>query len=238
MQVSPEIHVGRIDGSIAELSRLSARTSSPAHIAHQFIGTVVDNTSALLTAPANSLDHGTRRATFSEFPNWQSLMKAVHRSFFSSIHLATERGLAVICEEQSIHVESSAARCFDRELAKLIEMVGDDRTVKQIHRLSKSVPRFRPTFDVNAVLKQSTYSRESKRTWRSFFHSLTIARNKSAHSDPSLTRTEARTLVDGGCGAMVSDRGTLIANPMMYNQVACHVLDFFDVLTQAHEKAG
>ncbi len=238
MEFSADKHLTRIDQSIGELCRLDHRTSSPAHIAHQYIGTVVHNTLALLTAPANSLDHGIRHATFSESKNWLSLMQAVHRSFFSSIQLATERGLAALCEERSIDVQSSAARSFNRELTTLLAMFEDEDTAKQVRRLANSVPRFRPTFDdhLNAVMKGSTLSRETKRNWRSFFQALSIVRNKSSHSDPTLSSTEAQKLVDGGCGVMVSDDGRLHVNPRMYKQVVCGVLDFFDLLTETSAK--
>ena len=232
MEFLPDRHLARIDESIRELSDLEVRTSSPAHVSHQYIGTVVDNTIALLTAPANSLDGGHRLVTISDPKNWVSIMQAVHRSFFSSVHLATERALAELCEGRLVTVQSGLALKLDKEISSLLEMIDDDATIQQVRRLKKSLPRFRSSFDdyLNAVLEWSDLSRERKRSWRKYFGALSIVRNRISHSDPTLSTKEAQSLRDGGCGVMVSNDGSLVVNPRMYKQVASHILDFLDQL--------
>ena len=67
---------------------------------------------------------------------------------------------------------------------------------------------------------------------RKFFDALTIVRNKSAHSDPSLTANEVQRLKDGGYGVLASADNQLQINPRNYYQVAFHTMDFFDELTR------
>ena len=232
MKFDVESHVTNIDEAIDELSKLYPRTSSPAPLPHQYVGTVVDDTFVLLMAPANALDRGRRQAYFTNTENWLSLMQAVHRSFFASLHLATERGLESICEAEAISVGSSTARRFERELNKLTELISEEAMLKRLKRLAKCVPLSRPTFDdhLNAVLAWSKLPKDTKRAWRLFFQALSIVRNKMSHSDPSLSGKEKQKLLDALFHPMISNDGDLVANPRMYNHVVCAVLDFFDLL--------
>lgn len=79
--IDPAKHLQRILEAVDELTAFHSRTAAPAPMPHQFVGTVVDNTVGLLTAPANALDGGARAIRFSDHANWLSLMQAVHRSF-------------------------------------------------------------------------------------------------------------------------------------------------------------
>src|SRR5579884_1243306 len=98
-QANIDAHLDSIVAAMEELLRISRRGAAPASIPSQYIGTIIDNTAALLTAPANALDQGNRHVTFSEPANWLSLMQALHRSFFASILIAVEAGLAYVCAE-------------------------------------------------------------------------------------------------------------------------------------------
>lgn len=226
-------HIGAIDSAIQELVRLHPRTASPAPLPHQYIGTVVDNTAALLTAPANFLDGGGRGGRFTETNNWLSLMQAVHRSFLASIHLATERGLVAFCEESGIVPSCSLYETSSRAIAKIEAEVGENDTVRRaLKELKAQIPN-RPFFDdyLNAALSASQLDKKTKTQWRHFFRALSIVRNKGSHSDPALTESERQKLADGGFGVLVSPTGELVINPRMYVQIASHLLDFFDLLS-------
>jgi hypothetical protein len=92
----------------------------------------------------------------------------------------------------------------------------------------------RPNFYdyLNAALGISSIENEQKKMWRKFFDSLTIIRNKSAHSDPTLTENEVQRLKDGGYGILVSADNQVQINPRNYYQIALHTFDFFDELTK------
>jgi len=240
MTFSVETHVQRIEESLTELSTFQPRTAEPAHVAHQYVGTVVDNSLALLVIAANALDGRSRNVSFSESRNWISLLQAVHRSFFASLHLAVERGLHDICEKVGSEVSSSAATQFDREYKKLFAVLETDVAIEQAKRFrNKCRPRTHPTFDdyLNVVLKlpNLALSREIQQTWRSFFRALSIVRNKASHSNPSLTNKEMDDLAKSGCSVMVSADDTLVLNARMYFQLVDHVLNFLDVVTESGE---
>jgi hypothetical protein len=226
-------HLQRIEEAIAELSSFHPRTTEPAQIPHQLLGTIIDNTIALLTAPANSIDQGSRNVAFSDSRNWLSVMQAVHRSFFSSLMTATEAGLSYLCGMRNVAVES-------RQRKKMIEVVDaleksasaakvELRELKQLRRL---IPGDRPIFTdyLESVLEGSLLSDSDKKTWRQFFRALSIVRNKASHSDTTLSETERRDLRDGGCVTMIAADGTLVLNPRMYAQAAHFVLQFFELI--------
>lgn len=233
-------HLCDIDAAISELHQFQPRTTAPAPIAHQFIGTVVDNTLALLTVPANSLDGGHRSIQFSESNNWRSLIRAVHSSFLSQIHLATERALVSICEELNLRVQSS----FRLSMLKAIDQIErHTEDLKPIQRALKDVQALarnsRPQFDdyLNAVLSNSKLEKRTKRDWRLFFRALSIVRNKVSHSVAELAESEKVRLIEGGFSVLISQSGKLVINPRIYAQIANHILNFFDLVSPRHDKS-
>ena len=231
-----ESHLNGIEKAIEELMVFHDRTAAPAPIQHQYIGTIIDNTVALLMAPANSIDGGSRRVTFSENRNWLSLMQAVHRSFFASIQLATEVGLEQFCKEQSVCIEARQGRKMLAHVQKIEDSgaaVGD--ALSSVASLRRHFEAYRPMFSdcLEAVLSATHLTNKDKKVWRRFFRALSIVRNKASHSDTSLTENERSELGAGGCAPFVAEDGTLIMNPRMYAQVVHFTLQFFDVAYKA-----
>lgn len=225
-------HLQRIGEAVDELMRFHARTADPAPIPHQYIGTVVDNTVGLLTAPANALDGGSRSIRFSDTRNWLSLMQAVHRSFFSSLQLAIEAGLVAICRDRGLQAPSRLREGMESAVDKIEKASRDNDAVHRgIKHLRTFLKSYRPGFDdyLESVLATASLPRETKAQWRCFFRALSIVRNKASHSDPSLTETERNALTEGGCGVMISAAGELVMNPRMYAQFVTFSLQFFDL---------
>lgn len=228
MGATPEERLDAISAVIADLSTLQSRTAAPAPVPHQYVGTVIDNTVALLTAPANSLDGGHRSVRFIEDSGWRSLMQAVHRSFFASVHLALERAIVYRCQERGIAVNSQMAARSLADLALITRATALDGTATKAHaRLLRQFERLRPSFDdyLNAVLDASTLPKAAKVKWRRFFAALTILRNKASHSLVAPTPGELQTLVSSGFFEAVGlsrDVGT----PREYMRVATLTLGF------------
>jgi hypothetical protein len=231
-------HIEVIDEAIAELLTLHARTAEPAPLPHQYVGTIVDNTIGLLTAPANSLDRGARHIGFEQNENWLSLMQAVHRSFFSSLHTATEKALADICTKRGVQVTSRLQTASEKALTELIpelpQTPNAHRVLKNLRKLFRTV---HPGFDdyLNSALGTSAIPPSAQVTWRKFFRGLSIVRNKVSHSDPTLSLAEISDLRAGGFSFMVKEPDTLVMNPRMYFQSATFTLDFLDVVCIAAE---
>jgi hypothetical protein len=216
-------HLNSINIAIQELQKFQDQTKHPNPTPKQYIGTIVDNTLGILCSTANSLDGGCRRITFSETRNWVSLMQAVHRSFYSSIHSALELGIIEECKSRDLNVPSSIRKKYLNILNKFEED-------KDITKVKKYFEGMKPSFKdyLNSILTISDLDNLKKQQWRDFLECLTIIRNKTSHSTPELTTSEADRLRNNGYGVMLSDENTLQTNPQHYHQVVKHILEFWD----------
>jgi hypothetical protein len=230
-------HLAHIVQAIEDLSKFSTKTTAPAPIPHQFVGTVIDNTTCLLHAPANTLDSGGRFATLEDH-NWKSLIAAVHRSFLSSIHLATEASLKHFCEERNIMVSSK----IDQNLSEALDKI--QRASEKNPEISKPLKTIRtlsiqrhPCFDdyLETALKISSLTTDKKTEWRKFFLALSTARNKVSHSDSSLSEHNKHILAEGKLEALISATGGLQFNPTQYKPIVELTLNFFDQLLSAEK---
>jgi hypothetical protein len=222
-----------MDEAIKELGAFHQRTADPAPLPHQYVGTIIDNTIGLLGAPLNSIDGGSRYIKFDDPHNWRSLMQAVHRSFFSSILSAVEKGLYHLCEEHQFEVTGSQSEKLLASVHEIQELLqGAGIQTKELEKIAKHFQAYKPGFNdyLNALLEESSLNKDAKKKWRGFFRALSIVRNKVSHSDVSLTDQERSDLHSGGCGVMVAGDGSLAINTRMYAQVASIVLVFFDEL--------
>jgi hypothetical protein len=66
--------IGIMATAITELLPLSKEFAAPAHECLQLLGTVVDSTMGLMTAPMNAIDGGSRRMLFDNNQTWFSVM--------------------------------------------------------------------------------------------------------------------------------------------------------------------
>jgi hypothetical protein len=226
-------HLAAIVEAIHELEQMHDLTAAPAPECNQLIGTVVDNTMGLLAAPASALNGGHWSLEYSADRNWLSLMQAVHRSFFSSIHLALEAGMSRECARRGITVSIARQAQIEAEIQALQNVAPESKQfTDSLTRLRNALGVWKPTFDdyLNSCLACSTLRKADRTAWRKFFRALTIVRNKSSHSDPSLSPSEVVSLRDGGLGVMVSDDDTLVMNPRMYVQVVSAMLKFCELV--------
>jgi hypothetical protein len=172
-------------------------------------------------------------ASISETANWLSVMQAVHRSFYSSILLAVERGLKSICDQQNVKVDCKRKLIFE-SLLDIIETktTHSPETTKALKELKNLTKSNHPEFNdyLNTALKTTAFSNKTKTMWRNFFMGLSTVRNKVSHSDPTLSEIEQSNLRKWGFAALVSDNGDLQTNPLHYTQTVNFILDFFDAL--------
>jgi len=183
---------------------------APAPIPHQYIGTVIDNTIGLLTAPANALDDGMRRIEFGEDRAWLSLMGAVHRSFLSSMHLATEAGLIAICRGLGVEIKIGQNRRITRIVQTLSERVGRENILDILDDL-ESLKQSNPEFGdyLTAALNARPMTKRTRASWQRYFKALSIFRNKVSHSDSGISTIEKQQLMDGGFDVIIAADGSL-----------------------------
>jgi hypothetical protein len=226
-------HLRDIETSIQDLVDLSPTLGAPASLQMQYVGTCVANTVTLLCAVANSVDGGTRHVNFSDERNWHSAMKAVHRSFYSSIVSCTEKACADLCIEKNIKPTVKRLSSVDSTM-QLIEqnsdMPADIR--KRIETKLRALVGESPAFSdyLEAVIQESNLQYERAEMWRKYFRALSIVRNKASHSDVALSSIEIADLKAGGLGVLVSNRSELQLNSMYYRQICDHIALFFKEL--------
>lgn len=223
MSINKESHLQHIQSSLKELKELSVRTSEPSAKAFGYLGTVIDNTCGLLTAPMNSLNSECCKIIYSDDKNWLSLMQAVHRSFFASIIIAVEAALSE--EYRTVPIQNK------QEVEALINDLSDKLSKKQMKILKNLIPK-KPGFNdyLENVLKQNnTMLEDRKKIWRKYFRCLTTLRNKASHSDPILTDTERKHLLENGFETVVNGH-QLQLNTRIYAQVCNHIVQFFQEL--------
>lgn len=220
-------HLQRISETIEELMPLSKTYAAPAPESIQFLGTVVDNTVSLLTAPANAIDGGSRRITFEKNLNWRSLMQAVHRSFFSDIRTAAEAGLTQTCRKYGINVTSSSVGRARKIIHRLRDRLTQDEA-EEIMDFAGREPQFHDYLD--AVLRRSNL--EGAPAWRKFFRALSLIRNKGAHffEETPLSSDEAVVLREGGFSDAISDGQQFGVNPRMYRRTVEQIRNFFELV--------
>lgn len=236
MQINKLAHLQEIELALRELQILSETTKAPAPEEIQLLGTIIDNTFGFLTAAGNSLQlklnpHLLNKnfciPVFEDDKNWVSLQQAVHRSFFSSIHLGTEKALDCICEEYSLEISVSQQKKA-QDIILNLNLEASSKAAKSILSLAGKLPSF--TDYLNAALNHSTMQKEQKTRWRKYFIALSLVRNKVSHSDPSLNESNRDVLLEGGFGAMIDASGMLQMNPRLYRQVCEHLIQFFTEL--------
>lgn len=216
---------------MTELVHLSPNLSAPkATIQAQYIGTCVDNTLVLLTAIANSIDHGSRSIAFSEYSNWHSAMQAVHRSFYSSIVSCTEKACADFCTTKGIQIDVGRLQTVEKINTLITDHIDNKQIALRIEKQIRSFAGDKPTFldHINAVIKNTNPIKGRAKIWRGYFTSLNTVRNKSSHSDPTLSNAEADLLKANGFAALVSDTNELHTNTRNYIQICRHILLFFE----------
>ena len=218
-----ESHIRAINQTLRELQPLSVTTAAPASMQFQYIGTIVDNTMALLTGVANSLDNGQRVARFSEFANWLSAMKAVHRSFYSSLIIAIEQGLSDFCAEKGIKPEPHRLTKAERIIEK-----GNlsSKLAKEVRQLAGGKPNFGDY--LREVLRAKEVPKNRRVVWTNFFEALNVVRNKVSHSDIVLAPGDTQKLKNGGLGVLVGADNMLQVNTRNYRQIISLVLKFYE----------
>jgi hypothetical protein len=184
----------------------------------------------LLTSAANSIDGGTRNISFSEERNWHSAMKAIHRSFYSSVVSFAEKGCADLCATKDIKVVARRQSNVDKIL-QLIEQNSSMPTdiKKKVEAKVRNLVGLTPAFSdyIEATIKASKLQSRRAAMWRKYFKALSIVRNKASHSNHVLSQDEAGALRNNGFAALVSSTNELQLNTTNYKQICDHVLLFF-----------
>lgn len=234
MPMDRKKHLQSIEEAINELQNLSTRTSAPAKMPYQYIGTIVDNAMLSLTTPSAIIDNSNKRIYHCDNSCLESLIAGIHRCFFQSMHAAVEKGLEEILRENNIALAGSVSLRAKQILENFEDLP------KEVKKLIRQVKGFSPTFPdrLETVLSLMECDKAVKDKWRHFFSAFGKLRNKASHGiDMSLTEREKEVLITGGMKAVINEKNSeLHANPRMYFQLAKFSLDFFDEVYRGMNK--
>lgn len=152
-------------------------------------------------------------------------MSAVHRSFYSSIIIAVEKGLVDFCHNEGIVPSSHRLKKAEKIIERAELKPG---LAKQVKDLAGSRPSFNDY--LREVLKARALTKERRMVWNYFFEALNVVRNKVSHSDVNLSQEDIRKLQRGGFSALVGADKKLQVNTRNYKQIIDFVLQFYKEL--------
>jgi hypothetical protein len=229
-----------MDSSIDEIKSLDIAIKNLIDLGKEFgdkfefqtLGTVVQSTACFLTIAANTLDHGQRQLNFSDKGDWQNLISNINRFFYAHVHTAIEVELIEFCNRKKIKIESTVKRKLFEKYEKTLKQKIPTEHQKDIEDFLQENTSDRPSsMDfLNSSLKEISFSEDEKTYFRIFYEALSILRNKSSHSDPSLNDYESKKLKQAKLDFLISSQGTLQSQPGHYFHISKMVMIFLDNL--------
>lgn len=160
-------------------------------------------------------------------------MKAIHRSFLSSIHIASELGLKDIVNSNEHEVESSISKQYKTIISSIKSKIGDPSIIqKELTNLETKATKLAPYFNdyLEAVIKKSNFNKEYKQETRNYFRALSILRNKISHSNTILKSNEIEDLKKGKLGLVVEADNRLSFSIEFYKPIIIDLINFFNKL--------
>ncbi len=157
---------------------------------------------------------------------------AMHRAFFTDLHVATEEGLREIIGRENFQVVVGR----QKKAKNLVERI--KKNLKDTKYISKELDGVLdlgggfPTFNdyLNTVLENMSLKKEYKAACRVYFDALNIIRNKVSHSDMTLSEEEKEKLIKGKFQKAISPEGQLQMTFEGYESLLVDIVRFFDTL--------
>lgn len=231
-------HLAEIDNTIIKLHELAEDKSNNKSIQQRYITKCASNTVALLCGIANSAETTddithTRRVIFGSEDGWTSAVGAVHSSFYNSLVSHVEIACSELCAEKSIDVKIARHKSVDKMIAiankdNILSNATNDIIKKETIKIVGSKPSFIDY--VNAVMEDSKMSKKRIKIWRNYMESLNLLRNKSSHSNKTLSDSEVSLLQKSGFGIFLSQKNELQMSTGTYRQICMNTLNFFNEL--------
>lgn len=157
---------------------------------------------------------------------------AMHRNFFTDLHICVEDGLIELIKEKGWEVTSSKRAQLSSLLDKILKKCESLKESPELDELSSLIsPHATFNDHLNCVLDHSpSLSKKYKAAMRCYFDGLNIIRNKVSHSDMSLSDIECEKLEKAKLGKALSSDKKLQMTFLGYQLLIKDVIRFFDTL--------
>lgn len=158
---------------------------------------------------------------------------AMHRAFFSDLHIGVEEGLREIIENNNLVIAVSKQKHALTIVQKIRNKIPDTLTVsKELEEILQLAGNY-PTFNdfLNTVLNGIASLKERYRIdCRIFFDGMNIIRNKVSHSDFKLSDQEKDKLKKAKLGKVIASDNNLQMTFEGYKLLLGDIIRFFDTL--------
>ena len=200
---------------------------------HDFLEPLIGNAIAFMVDLLCYLEK--KNPYYTEFnePFFHNREAAMHRMFFSDMHVTTEDGLRRIVKEKSLKVlvnkVEQAQSIVQNIKVKDVNYFTITSEIEEILLLVSSYPTFNDY--LNTVLGNvKGVSSKYKRSCRVYFDAVSIIRNKVSHSDMTLSEEEKRKLITAKYKNAISEKGELQMTFEGYKLLISDLIRFFDTI--------
>lgn len=157
---------------------------------------------------------------------------AMHRSFFSDLHIGIENGLEETIKSKKFQVEISKEKKVNNLVKKIKEKLTESSQIeKELKEITSFIPIY-PSFNdnLNSVLKNiNGLDEQYIKDCRTYFDGFNIIRNKVDHPFHKFTDSEKERLKSAKLSKVVADNGTdFVMTFEGYQFLIEDVIRFFD----------
>lgn len=159
---------------------------------------------------------------------------AMHKAFFSDLHICIEEGLKKIATEKRFLVETHKQKQFCNIVEEIREKVKDASKIEiELQKIIALAPLQHSFNDyLNSVLEHiPSLSKEFIRESRNYFDGISICRNKISHPFNHFTDSERQRLKTAKLGAIIAPDGYGMQMTFEgYKNLIIDIIHFFDTL--------
>lgn len=158
---------------------------------------------------------------------------AMHRVFFTDLHIATEEGLREIINNNQMIVIVNRNKLAEKIISDIKTKLKNTKLIsKELERILKLAGNF-PVFNdyLNSVLDEiESLDKKFKLSSRVYFDALSIIRNKVSHAEMKLSEEEKDKLRKAKFDKAIASDGNLQMTFEGYSLLLKDVIRFFDHL--------
>lgn len=231
-QVQKEYNIKKLREQIVVLGKIHKviTNKKPSLV---FLSPTIGNASAMMIELVIYLEGSNPYYSSFDQDFYNNRQAAMHRGFFSDLHIDIEAGLNQIIIDNNFTICISKRDSVEKIIKNITEKVKDiedlSTEIGNIKRLAGNHPSFNDY--LNTVLNSiQKIDKAYKVECRSYFDGLSILRNKVSHSEMLLSEQEKEKLIKAKLGKSIGSDGKLQMTFEGYQYLIIDIIHFFDKL--------